>query len=57
MMSFFKLFSCVRRGKKSRVDAASGDFVSDVLQRKLKELEEENLSLRSEVRPPPTPPV
>lgn len=27
---------------------ASGGFVSDVLQRKLKDLEEENLSLRSE---------
>ncbi|KAM4539333.1 trafficking kinesin-binding protein 1 isoform 3-T3 [Odontesthes bonariensis] len=35
-------------GKKSRADAASGFFVSDTLQRKLKELEEENLSLRSE---------
>ncbi|KAK2830140.1 hypothetical protein Q5P01_018071 [Channa striata] len=35
-------------GKKSKVDAASGVFVSDTLQRKLKDLEEENLSLRSE---------
>ncbi|XP_054619344.1 trafficking kinesin-binding protein 1-like isoform X2 [Dunckerocampus dactyliophorus] len=35
-------------GKKSRVDAACGSFLSDTLQRKLKELEEENLSLRSE---------
>ncbi|KAM7383933.1 hypothetical protein PAMA_011338 [Pampus argenteus] len=35
-------------GKKSKVDTASGGFVSDTLQRKLKELEEENLSLRSE---------
>ncbi|KAL7382669.1 hypothetical protein ABVT39_026175 [Epinephelus coioides] len=34
--------------KKSKVGAASGGFVSDTLQRKLKELEEENLSLRSE---------
>lgn len=35
-------------GKKSKVEAASGGFVSDTLQRKLRELEEENLSLRSE---------
>nr|XP_019946244.1 PREDICTED: trafficking kinesin-binding protein 1-like isoform X3 [Paralichthys olivaceus] len=35
-------------GKKSKVGAASGGFVSDTLQRKLKDLEEENLSLRSE---------
>ncbi|XP_022602943.1 trafficking kinesin-binding protein 1-like isoform X1 [Seriola dumerili] len=35
-------------GKKSKVESASGGFVSDTLQRKLKELEEENLSLRSE---------
>ncbi|XP_023284334.1 trafficking kinesin-binding protein 1-like isoform X1 [Seriola lalandi dorsalis] len=35
-------------GKKSKVELASGGFVSDTLQRKLKELEEENLSLRSE---------
>ncbi|XP_072226897.1 trafficking kinesin-binding protein 1-like isoform X1 [Leuresthes tenuis] len=35
-------------GKKSKAEAASGFFVSDTLQRKLKELEEENLSLRSE---------
>ncbi|XP_030002557.1 trafficking kinesin-binding protein 1 isoform X1 [Sphaeramia orbicularis] len=35
-------------GKKSKVETASGGFVSDTLQRKLKELEEENLSLRSE---------
>ncbi|XP_028317242.1 trafficking kinesin-binding protein 1 isoform X2 [Gouania willdenowi] len=34
-------------GRKSRLEA-SGAFVSDTLQRKLKELEEENLSLRSE---------
>uniref|UniRef100_A0A3B4A6D5 Trafficking protein, kinesin binding 1a n=1 Tax=Periophthalmus magnuspinnatus TaxID=409849 RepID=A0A3B4A6D5_9GOBI len=32
----------------SKVEAASGGFVSDTLQRKLKDLEEENLSLRSE---------
>uniref|UniRef100_A0A665TC95 Trafficking protein, kinesin binding 1a n=1 Tax=Echeneis naucrates TaxID=173247 RepID=A0A665TC95_ECHNA len=31
-----------------KVEMASGGFVSDTLQRKLKELEEENLSLRSE---------
>uniref|UniRef100_A0A665TT62 Trafficking protein, kinesin binding 1a n=1 Tax=Echeneis naucrates TaxID=173247 RepID=A0A665TT62_ECHNA len=37
-----------REGKKSKVEMASGGFVSDTLQRKLKELEEENLSLRSE---------
>ncbi|KAL3983594.1 neuronal PAS domain-containing protein 2 [Sarotherodon galilaeus] len=35
-------------GKKSKVETASGGFVSDTLQKKLKELEEENLSLRSE---------
>ncbi|KAE8282212.1 Trafficking kinesin-binding protein 1 [Larimichthys crocea] len=35
-------------GKKSKVETASGAFVSDTLQRKLKDLEEENLSLRSE---------
>lgn len=35
-------------GRKSKVEAAAGGFVSDTLQRKLKELEEENLSLRSE---------
>ncbi|KAM3858412.1 trafficking kinesin-binding protein 1 [Diretmus argenteus] len=35
-------------GKKSKVDAAAGGFGSDTLQKKLKELEEENLSLRSE---------
>ncbi|XP_026156486.1 trafficking kinesin-binding protein 1 isoform X1 [Mastacembelus armatus] len=35
-------------GKKSKVQTACGGFVSDTLQRKLKELEEENLSLRSE---------
>ncbi|XP_044191028.1 trafficking kinesin-binding protein 1-like isoform X1 [Thunnus albacares] len=35
-------------GKKSKIETASGGFVSDTLQRKLKELEEENLSLRSE---------
>lgn len=31
------------------MEAASGSFGSDTLQRKLKDLEEENLSLRSEV--------
>ncbi|XP_061521226.1 trafficking kinesin-binding protein 1-like [Phycodurus eques] len=35
-------------GKKSRVEAAAGGFLSDTLQRKLKELEDENVSLRSE---------
>ncbi|KAM9385243.1 trafficking kinesin-binding protein 1 isoform 2-T2 [Pholidichthys leucotaenia] len=35
-------------GKNSKVETASGGFVGDTLQRKLKELEEENLSLRSE---------
>ncbi|RVE66455.1 hypothetical protein OJAV_G00107540 [Oryzias javanicus] len=35
-------------GKKIKAETASGGFVSDTLQRKLKELEEENLSLRSE---------
>ncbi|XP_053719567.1 trafficking kinesin-binding protein 1-like isoform X1 [Synchiropus splendidus] len=35
-------------GRKSRLDLAAGAFVSDTLQKKLKELEEENLSLRSE---------
>ncbi|TKS88941.1 Trafficking kinesin-binding protein 1 [Collichthys lucidus] len=35
-------------GKKMKVETASGAFVSDTLQRKLKDLEEENLSLRSE---------
>ncbi|KAK7898616.1 hypothetical protein WMY93_019469 [Mugilogobius chulae] len=35
-------------GKKSKTEAASGAFGSGTLQRKLKELEEENLSLRSE---------
>ncbi|MEQ2235709.1 hypothetical protein ILYODFUR_005076 [Ilyodon furcidens] len=35
-------------GKKSKAEPASGVFLSDTLQRKLKELEEENLSLRSE---------
>ncbi|XP_034016788.1 trafficking kinesin-binding protein 1-like isoform X2 [Thalassophryne amazonica] len=35
-------------GKKSKLETACGGFVSDTLQRKLKELEEENLSLRSE---------
>lgn len=39
----------VQRVGKSKVDSASGGFVSDTLQRKLKDLEEENLSLRSEV--------
>uniref|UniRef100_A0AAX7TN43 Trafficking protein, kinesin binding 1a n=1 Tax=Astatotilapia calliptera TaxID=8154 RepID=A0AAX7TN43_ASTCA len=32
----------------TKVETASGGFVSDTLQKKLKELEEENLSLRSE---------
>uniref|UniRef100_A0A3Q4BZC7 Trafficking protein, kinesin binding 1a n=1 Tax=Mola mola TaxID=94237 RepID=A0A3Q4BZC7_MOLML len=32
----------------TKVETASGGFVSDTLQRKLKDLEEENLSLRSE---------
>lgn len=45
------LIGFVERGKKSKVEAASGGFVSDTLQRKLRELEEENLSLRSEVCP------
>ncbi|XP_068602998.1 trafficking kinesin-binding protein 1 [Brachionichthys hirsutus] len=35
-------------GKKSKLQTASGGFVGDTLQRKLKDLEEENLSLRSE---------
>ncbi|XP_061672146.1 trafficking kinesin-binding protein 1-like [Syngnathoides biaculeatus] len=35
-------------GKKSRVEAAAGGFLSDTLQRKLKELQDENVSLRSE---------
>ncbi|XP_039675411.1 trafficking kinesin-binding protein 1-like isoform X1 [Perca fluviatilis] len=35
-------------GKKSKVESASGGFLSDTLQRKLKDLQEENLSLRSE---------
>ncbi|AWP04905.1 putative trafficking kinesin-binding protein 1 [Scophthalmus maximus] len=35
-------------GKKSKVETACGGFVSGKLQMKLKELEEENLSLRSE---------
>ncbi|XP_029022105.1 trafficking kinesin-binding protein 1-like [Betta splendens] len=35
-------------GKKGNAEAASGGFVSNTLQRKLKELEEENLCLRSE---------
>ncbi|XP_024862715.1 trafficking kinesin-binding protein 1 isoform X1 [Kryptolebias marmoratus] len=35
-------------GKKSKAEAGSGGFMSGTLQRKLKELEEENLSLRSE---------
>ncbi|XP_015248409.1 PREDICTED: trafficking kinesin-binding protein 1 [Cyprinodon variegatus] len=34
--------------KKSKAESASGVFLSDTLQMKLKELEEENLSLRSE---------
>nr|XP_054602027.1 trafficking kinesin-binding protein 1 isoform X1 [Nothobranchius furzeri]XP_054602030.1 trafficking kinesin-binding protein 1 isoform X1 [Nothobranchius furzeri] len=34
--------------KKNRAEGASGGFVSGTLHRKLKELEEENLSLRSE---------
>ncbi|KAJ3608627.1 hypothetical protein NHX12_023159 [Muraenolepis orangiensis] len=36
------------RGRWSKAGAASGGFGSDMLQRKLKELEEENVSLRSE---------
>lgn len=35
--------------RKNKAEATSGGFVSDTLQRKLKDLEEENLSLRSEV--------
>ncbi|XP_024113673.2 trafficking kinesin-binding protein 1 isoform X1 [Oryzias melastigma] len=35
-------------GKRIKAETACGGFVSDTLQRKLKELEEENLSLRSE---------
>ncbi|XP_029920123.1 trafficking kinesin-binding protein 1 [Myripristis murdjan] len=35
-------------GKRSKLETASGGFGTDTLQRKLKELEEENLSLRSE---------
>ncbi|KAM6974224.1 trafficking kinesin-binding protein 1 [Tautogolabrus adspersus] len=35
-------------GKRSKLESAAGGFVSDTLQRKLKDLEEENLSLRSE---------
>ncbi|XP_034560237.1 trafficking kinesin-binding protein 1-like isoform X1 [Notolabrus celidotus] len=35
-------------GKKSKLESAAGGFLSDTLQRKLKDLEEENLSLRSE---------
>ncbi|XP_072303768.1 trafficking kinesin-binding protein 1-like isoform X2 [Eucyclogobius newberryi] len=35
-------------GRKRKGEAASGAFVSDTLQQKLQELEEENLSLRSE---------
>nr|XP_057902887.1 trafficking kinesin-binding protein 1-like isoform X2 [Doryrhamphus excisus] len=35
-------------GKKNRIEGACGSFLSDTLQKKLKELEEENLSLRSE---------
>lgn len=38
---------CLRRAKAGKGDVPGG-FVSDVLQRKLKDLEEENLSLRSE---------
>ncbi|CAL8297780.1 unnamed protein product [Lota lota] len=36
------------RGRRGKVGTASGGFGSDTLQMKLKELEEENLSLRSE---------
>ncbi|XP_060915591.1 trafficking kinesin-binding protein 1-like isoform X1 [Labrus mixtus] len=35
-------------GKKSKNESAAGGFFSDTLHRKLKDLEEENLSLRSE---------
>lgn len=41
----------IQRAKNSKAETASGGFVSNTLQRKLKELEEENLSLRSEVSP------
>lgn len=41
----------VSMDRKTKVEAASGGFVSDTLHRKLKDLEEENLSLRSEVIP------
>lgn len=41
----------VPMNRKTKVEAATGGFVSDTLQRKLKDLEEENLSLRSEVIP------
>lgn len=37
----------VRRARAVKAEA-SGGFANDVLQRKLKDLEEENLSLRSE---------
>lgn len=42
-------FFSVSTDRKNKAEAASGGFVSDTLQRKLKDLEEENLSLRSEV--------
>lgn len=35
--------------RKNKAEATSGGFISDTLQRKLKDLEQENLSLRSEV--------
>lgn len=43
------VFLCASTGRKNKAEATSGGFVSDTLQRKLKDLEEENLSLRSEV--------
>lgn len=39
---------CLRERARAVKGEASGGLVSDVLQRKLKDLEEENLSLRSE---------
>ncbi|XP_036000816.1 trafficking kinesin-binding protein 1 isoform X2 [Fundulus heteroclitus] len=44
----FTWSSTLHLSKKSKAETASGVFLSDTLQRKLKELEEENLSLRSE---------
>ena len=37
------------RGRRSKLGGASGGCGSNTLQKKLKELEDENLSLRSEV--------